>query len=1124
MNKAYRIVWSKARSAFIVTHEKSASRGKSSTTCAAATLGVAALLLSAGPSLAANVCTAVTNSISGIQATDSNCVLNNNGSSVTIEEGAVISAIDTTIKPISVSGAVGSITNNGTVSAAGIVAIDIASGSTLSGNITNTGTLSASNTGAVIRMKNTSIAGAIINDGSSAQMTGSVYLDGSSVKTIQNINGAQINALDANANGIDLRNSSKVTNGILNGASSSIVAHSAAINVDNSTIGTGGIVNHGTLTGGLQGVQLVQFTVNDNVVNTGKINATGPVSSWGFYSVLGTVNGSLRNEGVNSEISANTGITLAMNSNITGGLFNEGKIQGNDAYAIYLRNSSKLGGIVNSGSIISTGIGSGIEVTTTSAITNGIHNTGTISSKYAALALGGGATLTAGTNGTALYNNNKILTNYGSAILVTGAGSKITGNIVNDTSGIIGIAVNGNSGTAITVDSQGQIDGGIYNSGTIIGYKYAVQVSANASLAAIYAQGSNARFIGDVDASNTDFTVSAGANFSNTNAYKVKGFSVANGAQFTMTAGNSLSGGALSNGITVGSNGFNNAGAMNLAAGTTAVINGTYTQAGTGVLQVGSNGSPKAKLTIQGVATNTGSIGLATNAEFVTTSLSSSGTVTLANGALLSTTNGFRNDGTLSLSGANATVQGNYTQTNTGVLRVGVSGDTTYTKLNINGVADLGSNAKIDVDVSPRDYKFSVDRLQNVLTASTLNSDGTFAVTDNSILFDFGAIKVGNAIHLTLAKAPVTVLGSVKETNNTPAVGAATVLDQVITANPGGAIGSHFVGLTSKQAVSDAVSQTLPLLNGGSMAAATGSITSINRVVQARIENNRGLSSGDDMLGDKYVWFKPFGSWARQDDRDGQSGFKANSTGFVAGADMAANERSRLGVGFAYAKSKVDGNSAIAPQHMDVDVFQLLGYGSYSLDENTEINFQADVGQNSNKGSRRIAFTGSTASASYKSLTAHVGVGVGRILPLNANTSFTPSVRADYTWIKDQSYQENGAGALNLNVAGRSANELLLAVDGKLAHKLNEKTTFVANLGTAYTAVKGNTSIIAAFAGAPQAAFATYGMEQRPWTVRGGLGLVRKTGNGSEIALRYDAEGRNGFVNQTASVKARWMF
>ncbi|WP_082133624.1 autotransporter outer membrane beta-barrel domain-containing protein [Vogesella sp. EB] len=374
------------------------------------------------------------------------------------------------------------------------------------------------------------------------------------------------------------------------------------------------------------------------------------------------------------------------------------------------------------------------------------------------------------------------------------------------------------------------------------------------------------------------------------------------------------------------------------------------------------------------------------------------------------------------------------------------------------------------------------------------------------------------AIYYALGRLALNVQQSSTNQSNNPALNAATIID----ATPN--LQALFNDLSTDQEISAAASQTLPLLTGGSMAAAGNALSGINKVIQARIESNRGLSAGDGFFGDKYVWVKPFGSWADQDDQQGVSGFKSTTTGVAFGVDSAVNDKLRLGTAMAYAKADVDSNSNVAKQSADVDVFQLVGYGSYSLGNNSEVNFQVDVGQNSNKGRRSIAFTNSTATSEYTSYTAHAGAGLGRTYQLSAATSITPSIRADYTWIKDKAYQESGAGLLNLNVGSRDSEEFVLGLDGKISHQLSDNTSLSANLGVGYDTMAKRSSITATFAGAPGAAFTTYGLDAEPWSARAGVGLTHTTANGTEITLRYDAEHREAFLNQTASLKARWAF
>ena len=366
--------------------------------------------------------------------------------------------------------------------------------------------------------------------------------------------------------------------------------------------------------------------------------------------------------------------------------------------------------------------------------------------------------------------------------------------------------------------------------------------------------------------------------------------------------------------------------------------------------------------------------------------------------------------------------------------------------------------------------------------------------------------------------ASTNVSNSTASVGNSSASGAARVID----ANSN--LLALITGQTTDKQVSDAASQTLPLLTGGTTTAVRSSMGSVNGIIQSRLDHVSGRASGDSFLGDKNVWLKPFASRADQNDRDGVAGFRADTYGLAIGVDGTLSPALRIGGAFAYASSDVNGKSATAPQSNDVNIYQLIGYGSYAIDDRTDINFQVDVGQNTNKGRRQIAFTSSTASSNYNSDTAHVGLSIGRAYPLSGSTTLIPSLRADYTWIKDKSYSESGAGLLNLNVASRSAEAFIVAIDGKLAHQLNDQTTLIANLGVGYDAINKRDAISASFAGASNAAFVTYGIDPSPWIGRAGAGAVYKLKSGLEITGRYDIEYRESFLNQTASANVRWSF
>jgi outer membrane autotransporter protein len=471
---------------------------------------------------------------------------------------------------------------------------------------------------------------------------------------------------------------------------------------------------------------------------------------------------------------------------------------------------------------------------------------------------------------------------------------------------------------------------------------------------------------------------------------------------------------------------------------------------------------------------------------------------------------------------ATAALNGSYIGESGSTLRVAIASPASYSYLSAASTQQNGGT--LDVDVKANSGIAAGNAFQVIRSGSHSGQFDT--ITDNSAMFNFtqrvvSSSSEGAGIYIDAVRA-LAAEQAARNRNNIPGVGAAKVLDS--GASGLASVVSALGNLSTEQAVSNAISQTLPLLTGGSMVAAQNALSGINRVIQARVEGNQGLSSGDEFLGDKHVWLKPFGSWADQGDQDGVAGYKANTTGFALGVDGTRSGDLRLGGAFAYVKSHIDSNSATAPQSSEVDVYQLVGYGSYRLDEKTEFSFQGDVGMNHNNGRRQIALTSVTAASSYDSLSLHMGGSLGRTYALDDKNKLTASLRADYTRIDDNGYTESGAGALNLGVQSRAAEALVLGIDGKLAHTLTSHSTLTANLGVGYDALNQQSSITAAFAGAPGAAFTTYGLNPSPWLLRGGVGVVRMAANGLEVSARYDAEYRENFLNQTASVKFRWLF
>ncbi|MDQ7969489.1 MAG: autotransporter domain-containing protein [Oxalicibacterium faecigallinarum] len=497
---------------------------------------------------------------------------------------------------------------------------------------------------------------------------------------------------------------------------------------------------------------------------------------------------------------------------------------------------------------------------------------------------------------------------------------------------------------------------------------------------------------------------------------------------------------------------------------------------------------------------------------------------------------------TLSIAGGNT--YGGNTTVSAGVLRfdtydqvagqtlgIGAVNPSSYGRLDVTGVATFNDRASIDVDVaSPLTPALAVGEvLTGVITAGTLHANG-FTVTDNSALFNFLAVQNAQSVDLRIVASSATgIREAVIEQAHWSALGAADVLDINLYNGATGDMGTVIAALgllSNNRDTARAAAQTLPVISGN--AAIEGTLSTFQKLVQNRNGGNSGttgLASGDALL-NKNAWGKVFGSRAEQDSRSGAAGFKADTWGLALGADAQVAPGARFGVAYGYAKTSVNGHTDLSgsAQRANIGSHIIAAYGSKDLGDNRTFSFQGDIGVNDNKSTRQIDFMNRTARADYRTYSAHIGAAIAQSFALSEKTTLTPALRADYTWLKSQSYNETGADALNLNVGSNKTDTFVIGADAYLQHRFSNVSRIDANLGLGYDVINEQGNIVAAYAGAPGQSFVTTGIDHSPWLVRGGIGYSMQAMNGTEISFRYDAEGRSDYLNHTASVRAKWAF
>lgn len=974
---------------------------------------------------------------------------------------------------------------------------------TLSGTINNSGTISATAQADTsyayaygIYINNDLAAGGKLINSGTISATSKVYSDST---------GAAFGVYIGGDLAGSLTNSGTIGATAIN--THSYTAYAYGVYVDGSLSGT--LTNSGTISATATantshayayGVY-VGSDLSGSLINSGSISATANVYSdsngyaYGVY-VGGTLSGSLNNSGTISATANNS--------------------HSNDPYAfgVYLNNGIATNGtLTNSGTIRATA-----NANSSSAYAYGVYVGGTLAGSLTNTSTG---TISAAANGTQTANHA-----YAYGVYV----NNLTGTLNN--AGTITAVANNNysSAYAYGVYVDNSMTGTITNSGTISANAIATNPS-NVYAYGVYMNGGIAS--GGTLTNTSTGTISAVASGDGGSAY---GVYVNNTMAGTITNNGTIS--AVYNGLSDNANGSASGVYINTLTGSltnTGTISAINHAAGGSAYGVQIN-------TLTGSLTNSGTIsGLADGGEGQFSVYVNAGTGTINNNAgglmlgdlYVGGTVAVNNAGTIDIpmhangNPGSGYISGNYSQAATGLITLGATsaGKGGYSQMTVNGVADMTGSNRVGIRPTQTNTLAVGDTLDNVVSAGSWVglASGAPVTVVSSPLFTFTGVEDGaNHIDVTLTekKTFAQVFGN---TGGLGGLGGA--LDGfAATYGTGGAFDGlldTLYGLGSQDELDRATKQLLPLLTTGTTGTITNNMHGINRIIQARQDSNHGLSSGDEFFGDRNFWLKPVGSWANQDDRKGVTGYDAKTYGMVIGADAKVSDAMRVGAAFSYMHSKVDNNTST--QNAKIDSYQAIVYGSQVLDANTEINLQADIGLNQNDGKRSIALTGATANSSFDTWTYHVGAGLGRTYAVNSQTTFTPSVRADYTKVQNDGYIETGAGILNLNVNKNDADELILAVDGKLTHAIDERTKFTANLGLGYDVLSEQSSITSSFVGGG-ASFTTKGLDPSPWLIRGGLGMIITTNSAVEVTARYDIEHREDFNNQTASVKARWAF
>ncbi len=587
-----------------------------------------------------------------------------------------------------ISGAEGGIYNSGTIEATGgegegaAIYLDDSSVTATDGyGIYNTGLISAEGLNAhgihAIESTITGNEGGIYNSGTIQAGAAGVYLGynttgtgsdetyyGSTVASINNsglisggdtgvrideatISGSITNSgsiISVNEHAIDI-DESLISGSITNNGSALIMGDSEGLHVGNSTV-VGGISNSGSIIG----IDDDGVHIDDSSISGGITNAAGAL---------------IHGQGLASGTSSTGGTGLIISgSTISGGISNSGSILGADENAgIDVEESIISDGITNAASALIQGGETGISISS-STISGGINNSGSI----------------IGTASEALYVTDSSISGgiNNSGVMVGGEegiyleDTIVTGGITNNASALI----SGGTMAGISINSGSEINGGISNSGSVIGDSYGIYSSdseiynGNVDGSGIFNDGliqadsGTPDGIGNAGIYLHDTTISAdGYGIHNTGTIEVIGGEGGNGIYVAGSTVTGEEGGIYNSGEIYANNG--------------GIVVTTYsTTTGSGTPVTTSYGSTVSSINNSGLI-SAGDTGVEVSDSTVTGSITNSGTI-------------FGSD-EYGINVNESLVSGDITNAEGKIIISGVSGDQTGTGINIDSSTITGS-------------------------------------------------------------------------------------------------------------------------------------------------------------------------------------------------------------------------------------------------------------------------------------------------------------------------------------------------------------------------------------------------------------------------------------------------
>ena len=275
-----------------------------------------------------------------------------------------------------------------------------------------------------------------------------------------------------------------------------------------------------------------------------------------------------------------------------------------------------------------------------------------------------------------------------------------------------------------------------------------------------------------------------------------------------------------------------------------------------------------------------------------------------------------------------------------------------------------------------------------------------------------------------------------------------------------------------------------------------------------------GMSSGDSIFKRGAMWVQGMFNKSKLDDTSKAKGFDADSSGIAFGAEKFVTDDVKIGVGYAYTNTDIDGFM----RSTDVDTHTAIVYGEYKP-SNWYVNGIATYGWSDYEENKNVAGVG--VKADYDVETFGLQAMTGYDMKVKG-FGFTPEAGLRYVHIKQDAYKDSADQRVSANDS-----DILTGVIGakvskswELENGMNIKPE--ARIAATYDLMNDDVNSVVTLANG--SAYSVEGEALDRFGMEFGAGVTAEVNDNVELSLGYEGKFRQDYQDHTGLINAKYKF